>query len=109
VIDSDFQIHTVTVDTFLGSGPTGDVFAAPATALGLYVGGMVDEKETGGNERVERSSFYGSIEDAAKFTPRSKVTYAGRDSYVQQVFIHDDGDDVLGAFAGLAHIQVVLV
>lgn len=109
MIDPIFQIQTVSVETYTGAGPTGDTWAAPVVALGLYVAGMVDQKESGGTERVERSSFYGSIEDAAKFPPRSKVTYAGRVSYVDQVFIHDDGDDVTGPFAGLAHIQVVLV
>lgn len=109
MIDPAFALQTVTVETYKGAGPVGDTWAAPVTAAGLYVGGMVDQKESGGTELVERSSFYGSIEDASKFVPRSRVTYAGRTSYVDQLFIHDDGDDLTSAFAGLAHIQVVLV
>lgn len=108
MIDRDFMIHTVTVETYLGPGPTGDLYAAPTTAVGLYDAGLSEQKEAGGTERVERSSFYGSNEDAAKFTPKSRVTYAGRTSLVDQVFMHDGGGTG-GLFDAVSHIQVVLV
>jgi hypothetical protein len=107
VIDRDFQLHTVQVETYLGPGPTGDLWAAPVNVVGLYDAGMSEQKESGGTELVERSSFYGNQEDAAKFVPKSRVTYAGRTSLVQQVFMHDGG--TLAQFSAVAHIQVILV
>lgn len=105
MIDPDFVLHTVTVETYTGPGPTGPTYAAPVTATGLYDAGLAEQKEPGGVELVERSSFYGSNEDAAKFVPKSRVTYGTRVSYVENVFMHDGG----GTFDEVAHIQVILV
>lgn len=107
MIDRDFMIHTVQVETYIGPGPTGDLWAAPVSVVGLYDAGLSEQKEAGGTELVERSSFYGNQEDAAKFVPKSRVTYAGRTSLVEQVFMHDGGS--LAQLGVVSHMQVVLV
>lgn len=104
---AEFMLHTVQVETYLGPGPTGDLWAAPVSVTGLYDAGLAEQKEPGGTELVERSSFYASQGDAAKFVPKSRVTYAGRTSLVQQVFMHDGG--TLAQFGAISHIQVILV
>lgn len=107
MIDRDFMLHTVQVETYRGAGPTGDLYDAPVNVVGLYDAGLSEQKEAGGTELVERSSFYGSQEDAAKFTPKSRVTYSGRLSLVEQVFMHDGG--TADQFGAVSHIQVILV
>ena len=107
MIDLDFQLHTVQVETYKGVGPTGPLYDAPVNVVGLYDAGLSELNEPGGTELVERSSFYGSQEDAAKFVPKTRVTYGGRVSYVEQVFMHDGGS--LSQFGAVSHIQVILV
>lgn len=107
MIDRDFMLHTVQVETYLGPGPTGDLYDAPVNVVGLYDAGLSELKEPGGTELVERSSFYGNQEDASKFVPKSRVTYAGRVSLVEQVFMHDGG--TADQFGAVSHMQVVLV
>lgn len=107
MIDREFMIHTVSVETYQGAGPTGDLYAAPVSVVGLYDAGMSEQKEPGGMELVERSSFYGSQEDASKFVPKSRVSYGGRVSLVETVFMHDGGD--ITQFGAVSHIQVILV
>lgn len=106
MIDPDFMIHTVSVETYQGSTPTGVSYAAPVDVVGLYDAGLAVVSESGGKELVERSSFYGNNEDAAKFVPKSRVTFQGRISYVENVFMHDGG--TVDQFDDVAHIQVIL-
>lgn len=106
-LDPDFQLHTIQVETYQGVGATGDLYAAPVSVVGLMDAGMSEQKTPGGTELVERSSFYGNQEDAAKFVPKSRVTYGGRLSLVETVFMHDGG--TLSQFGAVSHIQVILV
>ena len=79
----DFYVHTVTVETHLGTGANGDVYAAPQTVPGLLQGEVKLIRSTDGTQVVSASQFYCSIADGAKFTPDSRVTVAsGRTAQV---------------------------
>jgi hypothetical protein len=78
----DFYVHTVTVETWLGTGAAGDVYQIPATVPGFLEGKNVLVRDATGQQVVASSTFYCSTADGAKFTPDSKVTTGGRVSHV---------------------------
>lgn len=79
----DFYVHTVTVETHLGTGANGDVYAAP-TVVTCYVDGSTQLiRNTNGEQVVSNTHVYCPIADGAKFTPDSRVTLqSGRTAQV---------------------------
>jgi hypothetical protein len=99
-----FLVHTASVETLTGSGPTGRVFAAPVTVRGLLDDGLVRQQSASGEELVQKSVFYADIADEAKFAVDSRITVNGRKSSVVAVRRREAGP----LFAGLAHVEVDL-
>ncbi len=101
---TQFFTMTASVETYLGAGPTGDLYAAPAVVKGFLDDGVVREVGPGGAEVLEsRTKFYCALSDADKFTPESRVTVDGRPTQVNYVRRRDaDG------FGGPSHTEVDL-
>lgn len=85
----DFYVHTVTVETFQGTGAAGDVYAAPAVVSGFLEGKIQLVRDSAGQQVVAASTFYCPTTDGARFTPDSKVTAGGRVSHVISQNIND--------------------
>ena len=98
---SVFFVHTASVETFLGAGPTGDTYAAPVDVKGLLDDGIVRVQTSTGEQLEQKSIFYAALTDAAKFVPESRITVNGRAVQVTAVR-RRDGDAV-----GLpSHVEV---
>lgn len=89
---ADFWVHTVTVETYTGTGDDGDLFAAPVDVLGFMDGGTKVIRTATGELVVTSAPFYAPISSAALFVANSRVTYQGKQSRVFAVTIHDSGD-----------------
>lgn len=97
-------VHTATVETFTGAGPSGDTYAAPVVVQGLLDDGLVRVLGPTGEQIVQKSVFYAALTDADKFVPESRVTVNGRPSQVTQVRRRDGGS----LFGAVAHVEVDL-
>lgn len=84
-----FFVHTVTVETWLGTGAAGDVYEAPADVKGFLEGKVQLVRDSTGQEITANSTFYCDVADAGKFTPDTKVSSAGRVSRVVSQNIND--------------------
>ena len=85
----DFYVHTLSVETFGGSGAMGDVYAGPATVLGFLEGKNVLVRDATGAQVVASSTFYCSTTDGARFTPDSRVTIGARVAHVISQNVND--------------------
>ena len=87
-----FWVHAVTVETFLGSGGMGDVYAPPAP-LACFV----DDKRTlvrsaGGEEVISETTLFAPA-GVLFLTEDSRVTLpSGRVAYVITIAARDSGD-----------------
>ena len=88
---SAFFIHTATVETFTGAGPTGDTYAAPVDVKGFLDDGVVLVQSGAGEQLVQKSIFYAALADADKFVPESRIAVNGRDAQVSAVRRRDGG------------------
>ncbi len=99
-----FFVHTATVETFLGSGPQGDVYAAPVTVSGYLDDGIVRVQTASAEELVQKATFYAGIGDAGVFVPQSRVTVNGRACQVTAVRRREAG----ALLAAAQHVEVDL-
>lgn len=92
---SRWFVHTVTVETFLGVGADGDVYATPVT-LAPPNGCWVDAsqkvvKNKDGIEVVSQTAVATACANAPLFTTGSRVTTGGVVSHVLHVNNGDSG------------------
>lgn len=78
----DFYVHTVSVETHTGAGAFGDTYDTPNTVNGYLEGKIQLVRDTTGQQVVSASTLYCAVADGARFTPDSRVTANGRESYV---------------------------
>lgn len=99
-----FFIHTATVETFLGAGPSGDMYAAPVDVKGFLDDGIVRVQSSAGEQLEQKSVLYAALSDAAVFVNESRVTVNGRACQVTAVRRRDGGS------LGLPdHVEVELI
>jgi hypothetical protein len=84
-----FFVHTVSVETWQGTGALGDVYAGPANVTGFLEGKVQLVRDGHGQEVTASSTFYCDTADGPKFTPDTKVTTGGRVSRVISQNIND--------------------
>ena len=101
---STLFVHTATVETFLGSGPTGDVYAAPVDVQGYLDDGIVRVQGSTSEQLVQKATFYAAVADAPKFALESRVTVNGRACQVSALRVRDAG----AQFGPVAHVEVDL-
>lgn len=99
-----WKVHTASVETFTGATPTGDGYSAPVNVEGFFDEGLVRVQNGTGEQLVQQSRFFAEVADAAKFTPQSRVTVAGRVTQVSKSRLREAG----GMFALVAHVEVEL-
>ena len=93
----DFYIHKATVETYLGAGAYGDLFAAPVvldpdTATGCFIEGKRKlVRNAAGEQVISETTLYTSTAHAALFTTDSKVTTDTITSRVITVNTNDSG------------------
>jgi hypothetical protein len=93
----EFYVRAVVVETWLGTGAMGDVYAAPVTlspantpANGVFLEGKIQlVRDATGQQVVSASTLYCATADGARFTPDSRVTTGGRVSHVISQNIND--------------------
>ncbi|MDP9185624.1 MAG: hypothetical protein M3O29_08160 [Actinomycetota bacterium] len=87
----EFYVHTLTVETFEGSGAAGDVYSNPQYVPGFFEGKVTLVRDAAGQEVVSSSRFFTDTDYADIFTPDTRVTIDGRVSYVVSQARHDSG------------------
>jgi hypothetical protein len=103
---TDFFVHTVSVETKLGAGAAGDVYAAPKTITGYLDGKTQIVRNTDGEQVVSQSMFYCSLADGVLFPPDSRVTAAGRKAQV--IGVNQLDVNGMADFAGVEHTVIYL-
>ena len=99
------KLHTASVQTYLGAGPTGDTYAASVDVKGFLDDGIIRVQSSAGEQLEQKSIFYAALSDAAVFVDESRVTVNGRACQVTGVRRRDGGASPLSA-AG--HVEVDL-
>jgi hypothetical protein len=77
-----FYVHTVSVQTYQGTGAQGDVFAAAVVVPGWLEDKRRIVRDKDGQEVVSSSQFSCDVTHLAKFTPDSKVALPNRTAFV---------------------------
>jgi hypothetical protein len=97
---SVFWVHTATVETFTGAGPTGDTYAAPVSVKGFLDDGVVLVQSGAGEQLVQKSIFYAPLTFTVAgvqyvsrdvFLPESQVTVNGKVAQVSETHLRDGG------------------
>jgi len=77
--------HSATVETFTGSGPNGDTYAAPVAKRGFLDDGVQLVATERGSQLVQASKWYTSLTDADLYTPGTRIAVNGRTVVVDKV------------------------
>ncbi|MFJ4286407.1 hypothetical protein ACIPY0_12245 [Paenarthrobacter nicotinovorans] len=99
----DFYVHTVTVETFEGTGAYGDVYSEPVTVPGWLEDKRRLVRDKNGQEVVSSSVFMCDNTHVDKFTPDSRVTLPRR-----QAFVIGVADFTSGALDLPDHLEIDL-
>lgn len=100
-----WKVHTVSVEPFIGPGPTGDTFGPAVSCVGFLDDGVFREQSAEGETLVQRAVFYGDLADAATLVAESRVTLpSGRVCRIERVRTREAG----GLFAAVEHVEVSL-
>lgn len=86
-----FFVHSVSVETYTGSGAYGDIYAAPAQAACFIDDGIHLTRDASGVEVVSSSVVYAPAGDVAMFPPGSRVTLNSRQAHVISTNRRDSG------------------
>lgn len=86
---ADFYVHTATVETYQGSGAYGDVYAAPVVVACFAEAKRRLVRAKDGQETVSESTLYMGTVNGALCVPDSRVTVAGKVSYVITQNVND--------------------
>lgn len=99
-----FNVHTATVEPYVGATPTGDGYGTAQSVSGFLDDGLVLTGAAGGEVLVAKTIFYTSLGNVALFTPESRVTCNGRHMQVTSVRRRDGGS----LFGNVEHLEVDL-
>ena len=81
-LDEFYNIHTVTVETYEGTGAYGDVYTAPVVVAGYLEDKRRIVRNKDGQEVVSSSRFMCDNQHLDKFPPDSRVTLPRRQAFV---------------------------
>lgn len=99
--DEDFPHADVTIGTKLGRGPRGDVFAAPVNRTVIIEDGRQLVRDADGEQVVSSTTLFDRLDQAAIYTPGSKVAVGDRTAHVITARRRDLDPDV-------AHLEIAL-
>lgn len=86
-----FYVHTATVETYLGTGASGDLYSAPVVVPGWLEDKRRIVRDKDGQEVVSSSFFACDTTHLVKFKPDSKVTLPTRSAFVIGVANYTSG------------------
>jgi len=89
-----FLVHSVTVETYLGSGAYGDTYADPAPIPCFLDDGVHLTRDRAGAEVASTSTVYAAPGSRAALAPGSRVTVNGRTAFV--ISVNDRNGGPLG-------------
>lgn len=101
MIPPQLLVHTASVQPYEGSGAYGDAYGTAVDVPCYYEGRRQLVRGSDGAEAVSEGVFYANQD--VEVPVGSRVSVAGRDTYVLSVSTLDDG-----GLTGLAHIEVAL-
>lgn len=96
----DFFVHTASVETWLGTGSNGDIFATPVTVACFADDSRKLVRDKDKQQVISETTLYTSITHTALFVEGSRVTVlgdsdgdepAGRAAFVIKVNANDSG------------------
>ncbi|GAA3330656.1 hypothetical protein HP467_07240 [Curtobacterium albidum] len=87
----EFWVHTITVETLLGEGGDGTVYAPPVEVPCFIDGGSKITRTATGEQLVVAAPVYAPLEHAGTLTAGSKVTVRGRPARILAVTVYDSG------------------
>jgi hypothetical protein len=86
-----FFVHSVSVETFAGSGAYGPIYAAATPVQCFLDDGVHLVRDAVGVEVVSSATVYASRDLASAFAPESRVSINGRLATVITVNVRDSG------------------
>lgn len=85
-------VNSVDVETYLGSGGTGDKLANPVPAACWLEDEVKLVRAADGSQIASNATLYAPLDSLATFAPKSRVTLpSGRRAYVIVVAANDSG------------------
>lgn len=99
----DFYVHTVSVETFLGTGAAGDLYSDPATVPGWLEDKRRLVRDKDGQEVVSMTQFMCDNAHLPLFAPDTRVTLPNRKAFVIGV-----GNYTSGALELPDHLEIDL-
>jgi hypothetical protein len=92
-IPQEILVHTVTVETYAGTGAYGDTYAPPVEVQCFVEDSRRLVRNADGDQVISEATIYAAPADAEKLVEKTLVTLpSGRSSKVIVRKIHDDGD-----------------
>lgn len=102
-IPDDLLVHTVSVETWQGTGAYGDIFAEPTPVACFVDDQRKNVLNADGDQVISESTIYAKLDKAETLAAKSRVTLpGGRPAIVINVKRRDDGG--MGA---PQHVEVV--
>lgn len=101
MIPEQLLMHTAAVEPYEGSGAYGDRYGTPVDVPCYYEGRRQIVRDADGAEAVSEGTLYANRD--TDIPVGSRVTVAGRSTWVLTVSDFDDG-----GLTGLAHLEVAL-
>lgn len=99
----EFWVHTITVETYLGEGGNGTLYADPVDVPCFIDGGVKVVRTATGEQLVTNAPVYAPLEHAAALVAESRVTVQGRSARILAATVYDSGDLDLPD-----HVQITL-
>lgn len=97
-------LHTASVQTYQGAGPTGDSYATSVDVTGFLDDGLVLVASATGQQLESKTVFYTDLANASLFSTESLVSCNGRNMQVTAVRRRDGGS----LLAAVSHLEVDL-
>jgi hypothetical protein len=99
----EFWVHTITVETLLGEGGNGTLYAPPVDVPCFIDGGVKVVRTATGEQAVVNAPIYAAREHAGTLTAGSRVTMRGAKSRILAATVYDSGELDLPD-----HVQITL-
>ena len=103
MIPAQLLVHTASVEPYTGTGAYGDQYGSAVDVPCYYEGRRQLVRDADGAEAVSEGTLFADLEHGDTLSPGSRVTVAGRRTWVLTVSTFDDG-----GLTGLDHIEVAL-
>ena len=87
----EFWVHTIAVETYLGEGGSGTLYADPVDVPCFIDGGVKVIRTATGEQLVTNAPVYAPLEHAATLTAESRVSIRGATARILAATVYDSG------------------